>query len=144
MISDGEMLALVPRDIRARLAGRGDSMALRKLAWLCVEDTGNPCPPQAFDAAVDRWLELDAPEPELRAVCPHCGGTVDELAGQGRWLCRDCDVVFGTSWGVREPHKLLWGRFDAGELAGNQPGWGERGVRWPVNSDPSDFELVRA
>jgi hypothetical protein len=138
MLSDADMISMLPSDVRASLAVSSPSIAGRKLAWLIIENSGNPCPPQALDSAIDRWLALGAPEPDLVAICPLCGGCMSTDDSKS-YDCLDCDLQFGGSWGARDPKRILWLKFDDGVLVGNDPGWTSRQLRWPMNTDPSDF-----
>lgn len=111
MLSDGTMIAMLPADIRRRLAGDPDNVELRNLAASYIEGTGNCCPTYAMNEAIDQWATLQFPEPvEPAPECPHCGSRLlayddvpldldpDELR------CDDCDLTYGASWS-RDPQR---------------------------------------
>jgi hypothetical protein len=142
MYSDAVIIAAIPPDVRAHIPGDPESIALRKLAWLLVNDCGLAIDALSMDTAIDAWLAIGAPVPELVSVCPFCADdTISEVDEAGHWACATCDVVFGDSWGLGHNFKLLAASFGADVLVGNAtPARSE--ARWPENSDPSDYMLT--
>jgi hypothetical protein len=95
MIGYDTMIASLPDDVRGRLRGRPDDVALREFARMTIETRGDVCPQSQFDAAVDAWAALGFPDPVAAPPrCPFCGDRVDGTP----MTCGTCDVVFGPSW----------------------------------------------
>jgi hypothetical protein len=136
------MIAAIPPDVRLHIPADPTSVALRKLAWLLVNDCGMDADALAMDTAIDAWLELGAPTPELVSLCPFCSDDdISEIDAAGHWACPTCDIVFGESWGLAHNYKLLTASFPAGVLDGNATPT-RAAARWPQTSDPSDFLLT--
>jgi hypothetical protein len=139
MYTDAQMVAAIPPDVRVHIPGDPDSIALRKLAWLLVNDCGLEATPVAIDTAIDAWIAIGAPQPELLSMCPYCNTAgLSQADSAGHWACADCDIIFGDTWGTGHSFKLLCEVFPADVLAGNLP-TATRTARWPDNTNPSDY-----
>ena len=138
MIDAGTMIARLPDYVRGRLRGRSDDVQLRHLAWLIVENGGDPCPPQAMDSAIDAWVTLGCPDPERYALCPLCA--FDLTVIDDGLACHECDVTFGPTWLAN--NDIWFRRFRISELSGHPRDWWERPVRWDL-SGPLSAEADR-